>query len=117
MAQKRFVLLKLYAKHRDRRKCHLYLQEGGHRRAGIFQANFCAQLNPEDGSISDYLTYTPDQFCLSRLTPKEGITTEHIIGAYVKQINEGSKSHDFFADKSLVNVKYLSKKCSCTKIT
>ena len=110
MAQKRFLSLKLYAKHRDRRKYHLDPQEGGHRRAGIFQANFCAQLNPEDGSISDCLTYTPDQFRLSRLTPKEGVTKEHIIGAYFKQINEGSESHGFFADKSIVSVKYLSKK-------
>ena len=39
MVEKRFLLLKLYAKHRDRRKYHLDPQEGGHCRASIFQAN------------------------------------------------------------------------------
>ena len=110
MVEKRFLLLKLYAQHRDRRKYHLDPQEGGHCRAGVFQANFCAQLSPEDGSISDCLTYTPDQFCFSRFTPKEGTTKEHIIGAYIKQINDGSKSQGDFAGVSSVNVKYLSNK-------
>ena len=73
-------------------------------------SKFCAQLSPEDGSMSDCLTYTPNQFHASRLTPKEGTTQEHIIGAYVKQINDGSNSQGFFAGKSLANVKYLSKK-------
>ena len=41
---------------------------------------------------------------------KEGTTEEHIIGAYVKQINDGSNSQGFFAGESIVNVKYLSKK-------
>ena len=43
--------IKLYAKHCNKHKYHLDPIEGGHRRAGTFQANFCAQLNPEDGSI------------------------------------------------------------------
>ena len=40
MVEKRFLLLKLYAKHRDRRKYHLDPQEGGHCRAGVVQAKF-----------------------------------------------------------------------------
>ena len=110
MAEKRFVLIKLHAKHRNKRKYHLDPIEGGHRRAGIFQANFCAQLNPEDGSISGCLTYTPGHFRNSRMTPKEGITTEHILGAYISKIDQGSKSEGFFAGKTLVHVKYLSNK-------
>ena len=107
-AEKRFLLLKLYAKHRNKRKYHLDPMEGGHRRAGIFQANFCAQLNPEDGSISDFLTYTPEHFRLSGMTPKEGVKAKHIIGAYISKIEQGSESEGFFAGKTLVNVSYLS---------
>ena len=101
MAYKRFVSLKLYADHRNRRTYHLDPMEGGHRRAGIFQANFCAQLNPEDGSISDCLTYTPDQFHIARLIPKKGITTEHITGAYAAQIEKGTNKEGFFVEKQL----------------
>ena len=107
MACKRFVSLKLYAKHRDRRTYHLDPMEGGHRRAGIFQANFCAQLNPEDGSISDCLTYTPEQFHIAGLSPREDITAKHITGAYAAQIEEGTKGKGFFVEETIVDVRYL----------
>ena len=62
MAAIRFLSIKLYAKHRNKHKYHLDLMEGEHRRAAIFQGNFGAQLNPEDGSISSWLTYAPKKF-------------------------------------------------------
>ena len=60
MTCKRFEMIKLYAKYRNKRKYHLDPMEGGHRKAEMFQAIFCAQLDPEDGSISDCLTSTPE---------------------------------------------------------
>ena len=62
MAEKRFTSIMISAKHRGKHKYHLDPLEGGHCRAGIFQANFCAQLDPEDGSISDLMTCTPEYF-------------------------------------------------------
>ena len=110
MAAKRFLSIKLYAKHRNKHKYHLDPIEGGHRRAGIFQANFCAQLNPEDGSISNYLSYTPEYFRTTTLTPNESITAEHIMGAYHSTIEQGSMNKGFFSRKSIVYVTYLSNK-------
>ena len=69
----------LFVKHGGKRKYHLDPWEEGHRRAGTFQANFCAQLNPEDGSISDLMTYTPKHFRTATLTPNENVTAEDII--------------------------------------
>ena len=108
MALKRFVLLKLYAKHRDKRKYHLDPMEGGHRKAGMFQANFCAQLDPEDGSISDCLTYTPEQFVIAGLNPANDITANHITGAYATEITAGIRGQAFFVNKTRVDVRYLS---------
>ena len=82
MASKRFLSIKLYAKYRSKRKYHLDPIEGGHRKAAVFQASFCAQLNPEDGSISNCLTYTPDDFRIANLTPDESITVKDIMGSY-----------------------------------
>ena len=108
MAFKRFVLLQLYAKYRNKRTYHLDPMEGGHRKAGVFQANFCAQLNPEDGSISDCLTYTPEQFLIAGLTPRSNITAKHITGAYAAQIELGSTGQGFFVQETRVDVRYLS---------
>ena len=102
----------LFAKHRGKRKFHLDPWEGGHRRAGIFQANFCSQLNPEDGSISDLMAYTPKHFRTATLTPNENVTAEDIIGAYNSAIKNGSKNKGFFSRNSTVHVKYLSNKNS-----
>ena len=41
LAQKRFISFKLYAKYRKRRVYHLDQMEGGHRKVGNIQANFC----------------------------------------------------------------------------
>ena len=82
--------------------------EGGHRKAGVFQANFCAQLNPEDGSISDCLTYTPEQFLIAGLTPRSNITAKHITGAYAAEIELGSTGQGFFVQETRVDVRYLS---------
>ena len=79
MAEKRFTSIMLFAKHWGKRKFHLDPWEGGHCRAGMFQANFCSQLDSEDGSISDLMTYTPGHFRTATLTPNENITAEHII--------------------------------------
>ena len=108
MAFKRFVLLQLYAKYRNKRTYHLDPMEGGHRKAGVFQANFCAQLNPEDGSISDCLTYTPEQFLIAGLTPRSNITAKHITGAYAAEIELGSTGQGFFVQETRVDVRYLS---------
>ncbi len=108
MALKRFILLKLYAEHRDKRKYHLDPMEGGHQRAGVFQANFCAQLNPEDGSISDCLTYTPEQFLIAGLSPGKDIMATHITGAYAVEIEAGTKGQGFFVENTRVDVRYLS---------
>ena len=95
MASKRFLSIKLYVKYRKKRKYHLEPIEGGHRRAGVFQANFCAQLNPEDGSISDSLTYTPKHFRMANLTPNERITAKDIMGTYNSVIKQGSVNKGF----------------------
>ena len=63
--------MKLSAKYRTRRKYHLDPMEGGHHRAAVVQANFCAQLNAEDGSISNLLTYTVKDFRMANLTPNK----------------------------------------------
>ena len=110
MAEKRFTSIMLFAKHHGKRKYHLDPLEGGHRRAGIFQANFCAQLDPEDGSISDLMTYTPEHFRTATITPDKSITAEHIMGAYNSTIRRGSVNQGFFSGKSIVHVKYLSNK-------
>ena len=110
MAAKRFESIKLYAKHRTKRKYHLDPVEGGHRKAAVFQANFCAQLNPEDGSISNFLTYTPDDFRKANLIPDKNITVEGIIGKYCSIIEEGSVNKGFFSGVSMVDVMYLSNK-------
>ena len=112
MAEKRFKSIMLFAKHRGKRKLHLDPWEGGHRRAGMFQANFCSQLDPEDGYISDLMTYTPEHFRTATLTPNENVTAEDIIGAYNSAIEHGSKNKGFFSRKSTVHVKYLINKDS-----
>ena len=101
-------MLKLYAKHRDKRKYHIDPMEGGHRKAEMFQAIFCAQLGPEDGSISDCLTYTPEQFVIAGLNPWNDITANHITGAYATEIEAGTRGQGFFVDKTRVDVRYLS---------
>ena len=110
MAVKRFESIKLYAKHRAKRKYHLDPMEGGHRKAAVFQANFCAQLNPEDGSISNCLTYTPDDFRKANLIPDKKITVENIIGKYCSIIEEGTVDNGFFSGVSTIDVMYLSSK-------
>ena len=110
MASKRFLSIKLYVKHRNKRKCHLDLMEGGHRRAGTFQANFGAQLNPEDGSISGWLTCTPEDFRTATVTPDASITAEHVMGAYNSTIEQGSMNEGFLFGKCTAQVKYLSNK-------
>ncbi len=84
--------------------------KGGHHKAGNFQEIFCAQLNPEDGSVSDSLTTTPEHFRSADVTPAEGIKAEHIVWAYNSAIKQGSVSQGFFSGKILVHVKYLSNK-------
>ena len=108
MTCKRFEMIKLYAKYRNKRTYHLDPMEGGHRKAGVFQANFCAQLNPEDGSISDCLTYTPDQFLIAGLRPGKDITARHITGTYAAEIEEATRGKGFFVEKTSVEVSYLS---------
>ena len=71
MASKRFELMTLHAKHRTKRKYHLDPMEGGHRRAAIFPANFCAPLNAEDGSISNLLSYNLKDFRMANLIPNK----------------------------------------------
>ena len=110
MASKRFQSIKLYAKCRTKREYHLDPIEGGHRKAAVFQASFCAQLNPEDGFISNCLTYTPDNFRIANLTPDESITVKDIMGSYHSVIKQGSMNNGFFSGKSIVDVIYLSKK-------
>jgi hypothetical protein len=108
MAQKRFISIKLYAKHRDRRKYHLDQMEGGHRKVGNFQANFCAQLDAEYGSISKSLTYMPSNFRQVGLTPARGVKQSDIIGAYNSAIQDGSNSKGFFSGSTTVAVRYLN---------
>ena len=110
MASKRFQSIKLYAKCCTKRKYHLDPVEGGHRKAAVFQANFCAQLDPEDGSILDSLIYTPKHFRMANLTPNESITAKDIMGAYHSVIKQGSINKGFFSGKSIVHVTYLSNK-------
>ena len=85
MAEKRLLSIKLYAKHRTKRKYSLDPMDGVHRRAGIFQASFCAQLNPEDDPVSDWLTYTPEDFRTAIMTPDVSITAEHIMEFTIPQ--------------------------------
>jgi len=110
MVVKRFESIKVYAQHRTKRKYHLDPMEGGHRKAAVFQANFCAQLNPEDGSIKNCLTYTPADFRKANLIPDKKITVENIIGKYCSMIEEGSVDNGFFSGVSTIDVIYLSDK-------
>ena len=110
MAAKRFDSIKLYAQHRTKRKYHLDPIEGGHRKAAVFQANFCAQLNPEDGSMSNFCTYIPDDFKKANLTPDKSITVQSIMGSYCSIIEEGSVNRGFFSGVSTIDVMYLSNK-------
>ena len=108
MAQKRFISIKLYAKYRHKRTYHLDQMEGGHRKVGNFQANFCAQLDAERGCISDILTYTPAHFKQAGLIPAAGIKTSDIIGSYNTAIKSGSSSEGFFSGITTVTVRYLN---------
>ena len=110
MADIRFLSLKLYAKHRNRRKYHLDPMEGGHRRAAMFQTNFGAELNPEDGSISGCLTYVPEDFRTATVTPDARVTARDIMGAYNSIVDQCSRDEGFLFDKCTVQVKYLSDK-------
>ena len=82
--------------------------EGGHRKAGMLQAKFCAQLYPEDGSISDCLTYTPEQFLIVGLSPRNDIMANHITGAYATEIEGETRGQGFFVKKTRVDARYLS---------
>ena len=62
LAQKRFISFKLYAKFRKKRKYHLDQMEGGHRKVGNVQANFCSPLDPERGCFSGPTSYTIQHF-------------------------------------------------------
>ena len=108
----RFLSLKLYAKHRNKRKYHLDPTKRGHRRAAMFQANFGAQPNPEDGSISGWLTYAPEDFRAATVTPDASITAQDVMGAYNSTIEHGSINEGFLTGKYTVQVKYLSNKCA-----
>ena len=110
MAAIRFLSLKLYAKHRNKRKYHLDPMEGGHRRAAMFQTNFGAQLNPEDGSISGCLTHGPEDFRTATVTPDASVTARDIMGAYSSIVNQCSRNEGFLFEKCTVQVKYLSDK-------
>ena len=112
MVDKRFKSIMLFEKHQGKRKFHLDPWEGGHHRSGMFQANFCSQLDPEDGSISDLMTYTPGHFRTAIMIPDESITAEHIIGAYNFAMEQGFMNKGFFSCESSVHVKYLSNKDS-----
>jgi len=110
MASKRFELMTLFARHRSKHKYHLDPMEGGHCRAAIFQANFCAPLNAEDGSISNLLTYNLKDFRMANLTPNQKIKMNDIGGKYNSLINEGAQNRGFFSESSSVHVMYLSDK-------
>ena len=110
MAAIRFLSLKLYAKHRNNRKYHLDPMEGGHRRAAMFQTNFGAELNPEDGSISGCLTYVPEDFRTATVTPDARVTAQDIMGAYSAIVDQCSRDEGFLFEKCTVQVKYLSDK-------
>ena len=79
--------------------------EGGHRKAGNFQANFCAQLDAENGSILECLTYKTAHFKAVGLTPVKRVSQEDIIGAYNSAIKDGSKSKGFFYHTTTVLVR------------
>ena len=110
MAAKRFLSIKLHAKHQNKRKYHLDTMEGGHRRAAIFQANFGAQLNPEDGSISSSFTYAPEDFRTATVTLDASITAQDIMGAYNSTVEQCSMNKGFLFGKCTVQVEYLSNK-------
>ena len=107
LAQKRFISFKLYAKYRKRRSYHLDPMEGGHRKVGNIQANFCSPLDPERGCFSKPTSYTLAQFRQVGMIPAAGIQTSDITGAYNIALKEGSKSSGFFHATASVAVRYL----------
>ena len=107
MEQKRFISFKLYAKFRNKRDHHIDIMEGGHRKVGIIQANFCSPLDPERGCFSKPTSYTVAQFRQGGMMPAEGILNSDIIGAYNKVIKEGSNSSGFFYATAMVTVRYV----------
>ncbi len=107
LAQKCFILFKLYSKWRKRRVHHLDQMEGGHRKVGNIQANFCSPLDPERGCFSKPTSYTLAQFIQVGLMPAPGIQTSDITGAYNIALKDGSKSSGFFYSSTVVLVRYL----------
>ena len=73
MEQKRFISFKLYAKFRNRLDHHIDVMEGGHRKVGNVQANFCSPLDPERGCFSKPTSYTVAQFRQVGMIPAQGI--------------------------------------------
>ncbi len=80
--------------------------EGGHRKVGNVQVNFCSPLDPERGCISKPTAYTISQFKQLGLAPAEDITNEDIIGTYNSAIKSGSNGKGFFYDTAFVGVRY-----------
>jgi hypothetical protein len=107
LAQKRFTSFKLYAKFRKRRSHHLDQMEGGHRKVGNIQANFCSPLDPERGCFSKPTSYTLAQFREVGLMPAPGIQNSDITGAYNIALKDGSKSSRFFYATAMIVVRYL----------
>ena len=107
MEQKRFISFKLYAKFRNKRDHHIDVMEGGHRKVGNVQANFCSPLDPERGCFSKPTSYTVAQFRQVGMIPAQGIQNSDIIGAYNSVIKDGSNSSGFFYATAMVAVRYL----------
>jgi len=107
LAQKRFISFKLYAKWRKRRVYHLDQMEGGHRKVGNIQANFCLPLDPERGCFSKPTSYTLAQFRQVGLMPAPDIQSSDITGAYNIALKDGSNSSGFFYSSTAVLVRYL----------
>ena len=107
LAQKRFILFKLYVKHHNKRRYHLDQMEGGHCKVANVQANFCSPLDPQHGYLSKLTSYTLKHFTQVGLIPRKGIKDSHIIGAYSIVIKEGVDWEGFFCDTSTVGVRYL----------
>ena len=107
LAQKRFISFKLYAKFRKRHLYHLDQMEGGHRKVGNIQANFCSPLDPERRCFSKPTSYTLAQFREVGLMPAPGIQNSDITGAYNITLLDGSKSSGFFYATAMFMVRYL----------
>ena len=92
MVYKKWAAFNLYVNYHEKRTYHLDPTKGGHRRLGVYQADFCSPVHPEKATIAQPHMFTVKDFINADLeTTVQGVTPKNLIATQTNII-EGDLS-------------------------